>query len=682
MSEKPFQPFVPANSTMTEFTGRALVLGLLMAVILGAANAYLGLKAGMTIAATYPAAVIGMAVLRIFKGSLLEENFARTVGSIGESVAAGAIFTIPAFVILGMWKFKGFDAKEYGIATALMILGGLLGILFVTILRRVMVEDKGLPFPESVAASEIHKAGQRGADAAVQLFKAMGVGALIKILGDSGVFRASNEFHLGVGRIKESFVRLGLTKDANAIPAGGVTTIAAPAATPAYMGVGYIIGPELGALNFAGGLLAWGLFVPLLVFFLGPNLIDKYTDAATGAQDWAGLAGHLYRYIVRPIAVGGMLVGACFTLWKMRKNLISGIKRGVADVKKSAAAAEATERTEKDLSFKVVLMGIAAVFVLMVALYFYFTNVLGGALLAAVVMLVTGFFFAAVSGNLVGLIGSSNNPISGLTLATTIVAALTMVIIGVKGAEGVAAVLAVAAVVCVSSAVAGEMLQDLKVGHILGGTPWKMQIGDVLGVIVAGAVMFFPLYLLHTSDLASNPGVGGFGGKNLPAPQAGLMAALSQGIVGGEMAWPLVLVGIAMGITLILVRVKSPMLFSVGMYLPLETTFAIFIGGLVRGFVDKLAAKRDYNAAQKARVENAGVLAASGLIAGEALVGLIVAGVVASRSDNTFPTIAAFAPFAPWLAIPVVLALAAYLVWVPLGKAGAADEPAPPTAVM
>lgn len=682
MSEKPFQPFVPASSTMTEFTGRALVLGLLMAVVLGAANAYLGLKAGMTIAATYPAAVIGMAVLRIMKGSLLEENFARTVGSIGESVAAGAIFTIPAFVILGMWKFEGFNAKEYGIATALMILGGLLGILFVTILRRVMVEDRGLPFPESVAASEIHKAGQRGADAAIQLFRAMGVGAVIKLLGDLGVFRASNDFHVAVGKVKESFVRLGLSKDSDSIAAGGVTTISAPAATPAYMGVGYIIGPELGALNFAGGLLAWGLFVPLLVFFLGPNLIERYTDAASGAQDWAGLAGHLYRYIVRPIAVGGMLVGACFTLWKMRKNLISGIKRGVADVKKSAAAAEATERTEKDLSFKVVLLGIAAVFVLMVALYFYFTNVLGGALLAAIVMLITGFFFAAVSGNLVGLIGSSNNPISGLTLATTIVAALTMVVIGVKGVEGVAAVLAVAAVVCVSSAVAGEMLQDLKVGHILGGTPWKMQVGDVIGVVIAGAVMFFPLYLLHTSDLASNPGVGGFGGKNLPAPQAGLMAALSQGIVGGEMAWPLVLVGIAMGITLILVRVKSPMLFSVGMYLPLETTFAIFIGGLIRGFVDKLAGKRDYNAAQKARVENAGVLAASGLIAGEALVGLLVAGVVAFRSDNKFPQLEAFSGIAPWLAIPVVALLAAYLIYVPLGKAGAADEPAPPTAVM
>ena len=681
MSETPHRSVVPDDTTMSEFTVRALLLGLLMSVILGAANAYLGLRAGMTIAATYPAAVIGMAVLRVMKGSLLEENFARTVGSIGESVAAGAIFTIPAFVILGMWKFETFTWKEYLTATALMILGGILGILFVTILRRVMVEDRGLPFPESVAASEIHKAGQRGADAAVQLFKAMGVGALIKLLGDAGVFRASNDFHLAVGKFKESFVRLGLTKESNQISAGGVTTISAPAATPAYLGVGYIIGPELGALNFAGGLLAWGLFVPLLVFFLGPHHIGDYT-AADGTQNWAGLAGHLYRYIVRPIAVGGMLVGACFTLWKMRKNLIAGIKRGVADVRKSATAAETTNRTEKDLAFKVVLVGIAAVFLMMVALYFYFTQMLVGAILAAVVMLITGFFFAAVSGNLVGMIGSSNNPISGLTLATTIVAALTMVIVGVKGPAGVAAVLGVAAVVCVSSAVAGEMLQDLKVGHILGGTPWKMQVGDIFGVLIAGLVMFFPLYLLHTSDLAANPGVGGFGGKNLPAPQAGLMAALSQGIVGGEMAWPLVIVGIAMGISLILIRVKSPMLFSVGMYLPLETTFAIFIGGLIRGVVDKLAAGRGHNEAQKARVENAGVLAASGLIAGEALVGLLVAGVVAMRADKAFPQVSAFTGVAPWLAIPVLAILAAYLILVPLSKAGAADEPAPPTAVM
>ncbi len=685
MSDQRFSPYVPADSTMREFTVRALILGLFMCVILGAANAYLGLKAGMTIAATYPAAVIGMAVLRLMKGSLLEENFARTVGSIGESVAAGAIFTIPAFVILKIWKFEpGHMLQTYLTASALMMLGGVLGIMFVTVLRRVMVEDPSLPFPESVAASEIHKAGQRGAEAAMQLFRAMGVGALIKLLDGLGIFRSSNDFQLAVGKVNESSVRLGLDANAKSITAGGVTTISAPAATPAYIGVGYIIGPELGALNFAGGVLAWGLFVPLLVYFLGPQMIGQYTT--DGVQNWALLTNHLYQFVVKPIAVGGMLVGACYTLWKMRKNLILGIKRGVADVRKSATAAAATQRTERDLSFKVVLFGIALIFILMIALYAYFTKAIGPAILAAIVMLITGFFFAAVSGNLVGMIGSSNNPISGLTLATTVVAALTMVIVGAKGTQGVAAVLGVAAIGCVSAAVAGEMLQDLKVGHILGGTPWKMQIGDIFGVMVAGLVMFFPLYVLHVSDLAAHPATGGFGGKNLPAPQAGLMAALSQGIVGGQMAWPLVLVGIAMGISLIMIKVKSPMLFSVGMYLPLETTFAIFIGGMIRGLVDRMREKRGFNDAQKARVENAGILAASGLIAGEALMGLFIATVVFIRDRMHQPpqfwTVPGFSGIAPWLAIPVFLILAAYLVYVPLRKAGAADEPAPPTAVM
>jgi putative OPT family oligopeptide transporter len=675
-----FAPYVAADSNMLEFSLKALLLGLAMSVILGAANAYLGLKAGMTIAATYPAAVISMAVLRLLKGTLLEENFARTVGSIGESVAAGAIFTVPAFVILKIWKFDPEHmAAEYWTATALMILGGLLGIMFVTILRRVMVEDASLPFPESVAASEIHKAGQRGQEAAAQLFKAMGVGAVIKLLGDLGVFRASNTFSVAMGNVKESFVRLGLDSTAKTVPTGGVTTMYAPAASPAYIGVGYIIGPELGALNFAGGLLAWGLLVPLLVFFLGPEMIGQYTGAE-GVEDWAGLTNHLYRYIARPIAVGGMLVGACYTLYKMRKNLMTGIKRGIADVRKSASTSAPADRTERDLPFKTVLLGIAAIVALMIGLYFYFTQSIGAALLAALVMLVTGFFFSAVSGNLVGMIGSSNNPISGLTLATTIVAALTMVIVGAKGIQGVAAVLAVAAIGCVSAAVAGEMLQDLKVGHILGGTPWKMQVGDVIGVVVAGLVMFFPLYILHVSDLKANPGIGGFGGPNLAAPQAGLMAAVSQGIVGGEMAWPLVLVGIAMGISLILIKVKSPMLFSVGMYLPLETTFAIFVGGLIRGFVDRARGRHGFNEAQKARVENAGVLVASGLIAGEALLGLFVAAVVFFR--ESFWSIQGLESIAGWLAIPVFLVLALYLIRVPLSKAGAADEPAPPTAVM
>jgi len=678
MSEKPFTPYVPADSTQREFTLRALILGLFMCVILGAANAYLGLKAGMTIAATYPAAVIGMAVLRLMKGSLLEENFARTVGSIGESVAAGAIFTIPAFVILRLWTFN--TVTDYLTASALMIVGGILGIMFVTMLRRVMVEDPELTFPESVAASEIHKAGQRGAEAAVQLFKAMGVGAVVRLLDALGVFSSSNAFTVGVGKVKESLVRLGLSKNAPAITAGGVSSFSAPAVSPAYIGVGYIIGPELGALNFAGGLLAWGLFVPMLVFFLGPNMIDSYTAAAAGDQAaaWGNIVGDLYRFVVRPMAVGGMLVGACFTLYRMRKNLFAALKRAVGDLKKSAEAHEATSRVDRDINFKFVVLGLVTVLILMVALYSYFTKSIGPAVLAAIVMLVTGFFFAAVSGNLVGMIGSSNNPLSGLTLATTIVAALTMVIIGFKGVEGVAAVLGVAAVGCVSAAVAGEMLQDLKVGHILGGTPWKMQAGDLIGVVVAGALMFFPLYVLHFADLKLFPANGGFGSPRLPAPQAGLMAALSQGIVGGEMAWPLVLVGICMGISLILIRVKSPMLFSVGMYLPLETTFAIFVGGFIRGVVDRMRDKRGYNEAQKARVENAGVLAASGLIAGEALMGLLVAAVVFFR--NGFPSIT-WAAAGP-AAIPIAAVLIAYLIWVPLSKAGAPDEPAPPTAVM
>lgn len=682
-----FRPMVSSQNDMREFTVRALVIGLIMCVVLGAANAYLGLRAGMTIAATYPAAVIGMALLKLFKGSVLEENFARTVGSIGESVAAGAVFTIPAFVMLGYWKFEtGSLWTEYLLASSLMILGGILGILFVTILRRVMVEDPALPFPESVAASEIHKAGQRGASAAIQLFTAMGVGALIKLLGRSdpetfdgfGIYQAINRFQVHVGKIKDGIVRLTGDKS---VAAGGVSTFTWPAVTPAYLGVGFIIGPELGALNFAGGLLAWGLFVPLLVYFLGPGLIASY--GGDSPDNWAALTGHLYKFIVRPIAVGGMLVGACYTLWKMRKNLWLGIQRGIEDLRKSAASAAVTERTQRDLPFKFVIAGILVILALMVALYLFFTGSLQAAILAAIVILITGFFFAAVSGNLVGIIGSSNNPISGLTLATTIVAALTMVIAGLAGAAGIMAALGVAAVGCVSAAVAGEMLQDLKVGHILGGTPWKMQVGDIIGVVFAGLVLFWPLYMMHTSDVAQlGPGVGGFGGRTYAAPQAGLMAALSSGIVGGEMAWPLVLVGIAMGISLIMTKVKSPMLFSVGMYLPLETTFAIFVGGVIRGVVSRFTKKRGYNAAQNARVENAGILAASGLIAGEALIGLFVALVIGVRESNRFWIIPGFGDIASWLAIPVLLFLGWYLVYMPLRKAGSPDEPAPPVAVM
>lgn len=662
---------------MAEFTPRAIILGLFMTGILGAANAYLGLRAGMTIAATYPAAVIGMSLLKAMKGSLLEENMARTVGSIGESVAAGAVFTIPAFVMAGIWK-DGMSRDHYWTSVALMVIGGLLGILFVTLLRRVMVEDRELPFPESVAASEIHKAGQQGSKAAKILFSNMGFGGLLYLIGQLNIFNPGNVFTVTIGSLgRKLLLRTSTNPNVATTITGGASTFAAPDISPAYLGVGYIIGPRLGALNFAGGVLAWGLLVPLLTYVLGP-----YVQAAQPAGQpipWAQLAGAIYFSIVRPIAVGGMLVGASFTLFKMRKQLGAGIARAISDLKKSTVAHEATDRTEVDLNAKLIFAGVAVVLLAMIGLYWYFINgagnlssttVMTGAVVAAVVMIILGFFFAAVSGNLVGMIGSSNNPISGLTLCTLVVAALLMVALGVSGIGGVAAVLGVAAVVCVSSAVAGEMLQDLKVGHILGGTPAKMQIGDVMGVLVASLVLFFPLMVL---DKAYH-----FGSPELPAPQAGLMAMLAKGIVGGDMAWPLVIVGILMGFALILIEVRSPMLFSVGMYLPLGTTFAIFIGGLVRWATDKFRDRAGLNDAQKARVDNAGVLTASGLIAGEALCGLVVAAIVGSRGKMF--TLVEKAPWAT--AIIALIVLIVVMIQVPLRNAGHPDEPAPPTAIM
>ncbi len=669
-------PYVPESMQMKEFTLRAVLIGLVMTAILGSANAYLGLKAGMTIAATYPAAVIGMALLRLMKGSLLEENIARTVGSIGESVAAGAIFTIPAFVMAGLWG--GLTRDKYWTAVALMIIGGTLGILFVTLLRRVMVEDRDLPFPESVAASEIHKAGQQGSNAARILFANMGFGGFMYLLGAVNVFSANNSFGVNISALgKKLLLRTSTNPSVATAITGGATLVTTPDVSPAYLGVGYIIGPRLASLNFAGSVLAWGLLVPLLTFVLGPTL--QAAHAGDKPLSWTLLAQSIYFSIVRPIAVGGMLVGASYTLFKMRKQLGAGIARAMSDLRKSASAHAAIGRTERDLNSKVIFAGVAAVFVAMIALYYFFighaanlapSKVIAAALVAGIVMIVLGFFFAAVSGNLVGMIGSSNNPVSGLTLCTLVIAALLMVALGVSGAGGVTAVLGIAAVICVSSAVAGEMLQDLKVGYILGGTPARMQVGDLLGVVVASLVLFFPLAIL---DKAYH-----FGSPALPAPQAGLMAMLAKGIVGGDMAWPLVIVGILMGFALILIEVRSVMLFAVGMYLPLGTTSAIFVGGIIRWVTDKLRDRRGFNDAQKARVDNAGVLTASGLIAGEALCGLAIAGLVGSGHDVTLFKWAP--PFA--IAVVALLILISALVKVPLSSAGRPEDPAPPTAIM
>jgi putative OPT family oligopeptide transporter len=645
-------PFVPEHMEMKEFTLRAVLLGLLMTVVLGAANAYLGLRAGITIAATYPAAVIAMAAMRAWKGSLLEENIARTAGSIGESVAAGAIFTLPAFLLAKAWPSFRF-ADAYWKSTALIMVGSILGVLFISLVRRAMVEDPELPFPESLAASEIHKAGQRGAQAAKYLFWNIGIGGVVYILGKFGLFAADTDLHFGVGSLGHTQVRLGSTGNTHVLPTGGTSVFAAPSVSPAYLGVGYIIGVRLASIQLADT-----------------------------PDNWATMADAVWRYIVRPIAVGGMLVGAAFTLFKMRASLTAGIGKAFADLRQTADQQAKLARTERYMSSKTVFSLIAVMFVLMCVLYIKISGLFLPAILAAIVMIIVGFFFATVSGNLVGFIGSSNNPISGLTLSTLLIAALLMVALGVSGASGVAAVLGVAAVVCVSSAVAGELLQDFKVGYILGGTPQKIQAAELIAVVVASLVMYFPLMLLHEGNIRAG-GVG-FGGADLPAPQAGLMATLAMGIVGHDMPWPLVVVGILFGVAMIMMQVKSPMLVAVGMYLPFGTTFAIFVGGVIRSLGDWVADRRGFNSAQKARVENAGVLVASGLIAGEALLGLVWAGlqfVPQWGAPNHPPQI--FSTPSYLIGGMIVLAgLTALMIFLPVTAGGDPNEPAPPTAMM
>ncbi len=659
-----YQPYVPAATSLKEFTLPALILGLILCVVLGAANAYLGLGAGMTVAATYPAAVLSMAFLRIIKGNILEENMARTIGSIGESIAAGAIFTIPAFLISGIWDNL---QDHYLEATAIMMLGGVMGVFFVTMLRRVMVEDTALPYPESVAAGEIHKAGQAGATGVGNLLIAGLTGAMIQVAQSLSVFPATWQKFVAFAK-----GRVVLGEGGQVIPGGGGIVLTSPKISPAFIGVGYIIGFELASLNFAGGLLAWGLFVPLLLYFQGPALESGLLSS--GPENWLALAENVWLYMVRPIAIGGMLMAAAWTLWGMRKSLFGGLSRSITDLKKAAAGQQVDIiRTEYDIPLKQVLVGMGVMTVLTFVLYQHFAKDISGSLTATIVMILAGFFFAAVSGYLVGLIGSSNNPISGLTLSTVVVAAVLMVALGQTGVNGVATVLAVAGVICVSSAVAGEMLQDLKVGHILGGTPWKMQVGDIIGVLVASAIMVFPLMILHQGDI--NMGGIGLGGTELPAPQASLMAMVSQGIVGGEMAWPLIITGMLMAVGLILIRVKSPMLVCVGMYLPLPTVFAIWVGGVIRWIMDRVAGRRSFNSAQKVRIVNAGVLLAAGLIAGEALVKLVFAGL--AFFEKPVPAIFQNPTFL--LSLAVLIGVAVLLILMPLRSAGSPDEPAAPS---
>ena len=653
MSEPEFKPYVPADQSMPEMTVKALLLGVVMAIVLGAANAYLGMKVGLTVAATFPAAVVAMAALRVFRGNILEENLARTTASVGESLVAGAIFTIPAFVISGAWT-------EFNLQDAMLIMGigGVLGVLFVIILRRPLVVEAELPYPESVAAAEIVKAGQKGQTGAGLVFGAMGIAAVWELLkNDAGIMlmrdKASTFVHFGRSAIDVLGQKLEY--------AGGML-LATPEASPMVMGVGFIVGLRISAILFCGAVMGWLVLVPLAIF-LNPDL------AAIGAdQGWQALAFEIWFKQIRPLAVGTMIVSAFYTLYTLRGALLNGISKAFAGMRAGAAAAAAVPRTDRDLNLKWVFGAIGLMAIPMFLLYRYFAGSIPSALVLTVVMLVLGVLFAAVAGYLVGLVGNSNNPISGLTLSALVIAAVLMVMMGVTGVHGVAAVLGVAGVVCCSAGVAGDMMQDFKVGHILGGTPWKMQLGEMIGVVAAALVL--PVLLMVLNQAYT------IGSAELPAPQAGLMALMAKGIVGGEMAWPLVIVGMLFGVALILISAPAPMLIAVGMYLPFSTTSAVFAGGVIRAIMDWFLKRRGAEEAEKTRAENSGILVASGLIAGQSLMAVLLAFVVLyeqaklhlPEGQHLLPHIGDSFGLG-LLVYPLLLLL---LVWLPLKRSRAA----------
>ena len=665
------KPFVPAESRLPELTVKAVGLGIVLAAMMGAANAYLALKAGQTVSATFPAAVLALAAFRLpfFRGNVLEQNIARGAGTVGEALAAGAIFTIPAFLLVSVDGQRLWTSFHYGQTALILLIGGIIGVLFITLLRRTLVVDADLPYPESKACAAIVKAGQSSETGARYVFGAMGVGILIQLFKDSAglkLFRESVEVfrELPASLIRHfdsSRVPLGSVKH------GGAVAFATPAISPALIGVGYIIGFELSAINFAGGVMAWLVFIPM-AFFVNPGLADQLHVAGTAPPPTGELIFSVWYNIVRPIAVGAMLVGAAKTMWGMRASIASAF-RGAFRAGRSTGGGS---RLDWDIDARGLLIGIAGLTLPMAWLYWHFTGHLASAVVAALVMLVLGFLLSAVGGYLVGLVGGSNQPVSGLTLSALILSALLMVAFGVTGLAGVGAVLGVAAVVCCAICVSGSLVQDLKVGHILGGTPRKMEWSYIVSTITTSFVLVFPMLWLHDANIKQG-GIG-IGDRALSAPQAGLMAQLAQGIVGGEMPWGLILFGMCFCVALILIKAPSPTLIAVGMYLPFETTGAMFLGGCLKALADRLAKRRGIAGHD---FDNFGSLVASGLIAGESLTGVLFAGLVLVFADFTSVTKVLFGvdrfawvagPAGAWTSLLALGAIAWLLVLLPLRK--------------
>jgi putative OPT family oligopeptide transporter len=593
----------PSQLAREELTIKAVGLGLVLSFVFGAANAYLGMRAGQTVAATIPAAVIALALFRIpwMRGTVLEQNIARTAASVGEALVAGAVFTLPAFLLAEVDGVRLWPSlrDHYWEATGIILIGGLLGVFFIILLRKPLCVDAGLPWPESVASFELVKASADSTSAPRYIFGAMAFGGLIQVLKSNRGLQVMREY-------LEGFIAFPASAIQN--PGGTVThhggiPWSTPALSPALIGVGYLIGPLYASVSVAGGVLAWWVLIPLLMFF-DPDLVQRL--GATSAPDSAQF---VEKNIVRPIAVGAMLVAAGNTMFGMRESILSSF-RGAWSAARSQRSDVGGDPTEHDLPTPWVMLALAVLLIPVIVIYYHFTQGWFPAIIAAAVMMIIGFLLSAVGGYLVGLVGTSNQPVSGLTLAALVISAGVLIALGVRGKPGTAAALGVAGIVCCACAVSGSLIQDLKAGHLLGGTPWKMQLVEIVSVVLLSFFLLAPILALHEANLDT----GGIGGRALPAPQAGLMAQLAKGIMSGQMAWGLLAIGVAFGFALLLCGTRAPMLIAVGMYLPFDTTAAIFLGGILR----LLAARRQADAEQ-------GTLIASGLIAGEAIVGILLA---------------------------------------------------------
>lgn len=577
-----FKPYVPAGKVTAELTVTSIIMGVILAIVFGAANAYLGLRVGMTVSASIPAAVIAMGVIRILlrRNSVLESNMVQTIGSAGESLAAGAIFTLPA---LFLWAAEGKMSDPSLIEiTLIALIGGLLGVFFMIPLRNALiVKEHGiLPYPEGTACAEVMLAGEEGGSSASTVFAGLGFAALLKFIID-GLKVVSGEISL---RVKGFAGEIG-------------TQI-----YPAVMSVGYICGARISSYMFAGGVLSWMVIIPLIVLF-GAD-ITLYPGTTSISEIYAsGGAGAIWSTYIRYIGAGALAAGGIISLIKSMPLIIKTFGGAMKSMK--GAGTTSGERTARDINLKIVIVA-----VLVLTILIWLIPAIPVSLLGAFIIVVFGFFFATVSSRMVGLVGSSNNPISGMSIATLLIATVILKVTGADGITGMSSAIAIGSIICIVSAIAGDTSQDLKTGYILGATPRKQQIGEIIGVVAAALAIGGTLYLLDSAW--------GFGSDELGAPQATLMKLIVEGVMGGDLPWTLVFIGAFIAVVVEIVGI--PVLpFAIGIYLPVQLNACVMVGGLIRLALDKL--KRN----DKETVVNDGILFCSGMIAGEGLVGILLA---------------------------------------------------------